>query len=90
MQLQEPNALFVSVKENRGREELKRRVAEELSALMPLKTVRIPYNDYGLAAQIRREGRIVNEAFDDNGVVLTAFIPNHLSINSDDQIVSND
>lgn len=84
-----PDALFISVKEREGWGPLKTRIAEELSALFTLKTVHIPYNDYGLAAQIRREGRIVSETFDDNGVILTAYIPNHLAVDSDNRLISN-
>lgn len=73
-----PEALLISVKKREGWAPLKARIAEELSALFSLQTVRIPYSRYALAAQIRREGRVVGETFDDNGVVLTAYIPNHL------------
>ena len=73
-----PEALFISVKEREGWGPLKTRIAEELSALFTLKTVRIPYSRYALAAQIRREGRVIEERFDGDAVVLKAYIPNHL------------
>ena len=73
-----PEALFISVKEREGWGPLKTRIAVELSALFTLKTVRIPYSRYALAAQIRREGRVIEERFDGDAVVLKAYIPNHL------------
>ena len=73
-----PEALFISVKEREGWGPLKTRIAVELSVLFTLKTVRIPYSRYALAAQIRREGRVIEERFDGDAVVLKAYIPNHL------------
>lgn len=73
-----PEALFISVKEREGWGPLKTRIVVELSALFTLKTVRIPYSRYALAAQIRREGRVIEERFDGDAVVLKAYIPNHL------------
>lgn len=70
-----PEALFISVKEKSGWQSLRDKIAQELSQLLTLKNLKIPYSHYQLVAQIRREGQIVEEEFEGDWVLLKAFLP---------------
>lgn len=70
-----PEALFISVKEKSGWQSLRDKIAQELSQLLTLKNLKIPYSHYQLVAQIRREGQIVEEEFEGDWVLLKAYLP---------------
>ena len=71
-----PGAVMVSAKTGDGIDELHRRIAAELQKTFAPVTFVIPFSQYGLVSQIRPLGRVVNEAYTDEGTELTIVIGN--------------
>jgi len=71
-----PGAVMVSAKTGEGLDELHRRIAAELQKSYAPVTFVIPFSQYGLVSQIRPLGRVVNEAYTDEGTELTIVIGN--------------
>ena len=71
-----PGAVMVSAKTGEGLEELQRRIADELQKSYAPVTFVIPFSQYGLVSSIRPLGRVVNEAYTDEGTELTIVIGN--------------
>ena len=69
-----PGAVMVSAKTGEGIDELHRRIAAELQMTFAPVTFVLPFAQYGLVSQIRPLGRVVNEAYTDEGVELTIVI----------------
>ena len=69
-----PGAVMVSAKTGDGLDELHRRIAAELQKTFAPVTFVIPFSQYGLVSQIRPLGRVVNEAYTDEGTELTIII----------------
>ncbi len=71
-----PGAVMVSAKTGEGLDELHCRIAAELQKTFAPVTFVIPFSQYGLISQIRPLGRVVNEAYTDEGTELTVIIGN--------------
>ena len=71
-----PGAVMVSAKTGEGLDELHSRIAAELQKSYAPVTFVIPFSQYGLVSQIRPLGRVVNEAYTDEGTELTIVIGN--------------
>ena len=71
-----PGAVMVSAKTGEGLDELHSRIADELQKSYAPVTFVIPFSQYGLVSQIRPLGRVVNEAYTDEGTELTIVIGN--------------
>ena len=71
-----PGAVMVSAKTGEGLDELQRRIAAELQKSYAPVTFVIPFSQYGLVSQIRPLGRVINEAYTDEGTELTIVIGN--------------
>ena len=71
-----PGAVMVSAKDGTGIDELHHRIAAELQKTFAPVTFVLPFAQYGLVSQIRPLGRVVNEAYTDEGVELTIVIGN--------------
>ncbi len=71
-----PGAVMLSATTGEGLEELHRRIAAELQKTFSPVTFVLPFAQYGLVSQIRPLGRVVNEAYTDEGVELTIVIGN--------------
>jgi GTP-binding protein HflX len=71
-----PGAVMVSAKTGEGLDELQSRIAAELQKSYAPVTFVIPFSQYGLVSQIRPLGRVVNEAYTDEGTELTIVIGN--------------
>ncbi len=71
-----PGAVMVSAKTGEGLDELHRRIAAELQKTFAPVTFVLPFSQYGLVSQIRPLGRVVNEAYTDEGTELTIIIGN--------------
>ncbi len=71
-----PGAVMVSAKTGEGLDELQRRIAAELQKSYAPVTFVIPFSQYGLVSQIRPLGRVINEAYTDEGTELTIVISN--------------
>ncbi|MGN0794353.1 MAG: GTPase HflX [Aristaeellaceae bacterium] len=69
-----PGAVMVSAVTGEGLDELHRRIAAELQKTFAPVTFALPFSQYGLVGQIRPLGRVVNEAYTDDGVELTIVI----------------
>jgi GTPase len=70
-----PRALFVSVREGRGMENLVQAVKVMLYDNSPVEEYSIPSNRFDLAALIHRTGRVVQENYLDNKVIIKAQVP---------------
>ncbi len=66
-----PGAVMISAKTGEGLEELKERIADALQESTVTVTFRIPFDRYGLTAQIRPLGRAVSENYTETGTELT-------------------
>ena len=71
-----PGAVMISAKTGEGIDELHSRIAAELQKSYAPVTFVIPFSQYGLVSQIRPLGRVVNEAYTDEGTELTIVIGN--------------
>lgn len=71
-----PGAVMVSAKTGEGLDELQRRIAAELQKSYAPVTFVIPFSQYGLVSSIRPLGRVINEAYTDEGTELTIVIGN--------------
>ena len=69
-----PGAVMVSAKTGEGLEELKIRIAKELQKTYAPVTFFLPFSQYGVLSQIRPLGRVVNEAYTDEGTELTIIL----------------
>lgn len=70
-----PNALFVSIREKSGIEDVVQSVKVMLYENSPVEEYSIPSNRFDLAALIHRTGRVIHENYVDTGVVLKAQVP---------------
>ena len=61
---------MISAKTGAGLEELKDRIAKSLQENYAPVTFRIPFDQYGLVAQIRPLGRVMEERYTDTGTEL--------------------
>lgn len=66
-----PGAVMISAKTGEGLDELKARIAAELQKTYAPVTFFLPFSQYGVLAQIRPLGRVLNEAYTDEGTELT-------------------
>ncbi len=71
-----PGAVMVSAQTGEGLDELERRIAAELQKTYAPVTFVLPFSQYGLVSQIRPLGRVINEAYTDEGTELTIVIGN--------------
>ena len=71
-----PGAVMISAKTGDGIDELHSRIAAELQKSYAPVTFVIPFSQYGLVSAIRPLGRVVNEAYTDEGTELTIVIGN--------------
>ncbi len=72
------HAVFISIKENSGLEELLEKVSEILSNVYPEEIYLFPPDRYDLVALIKRSGSILKETYGDNGITIHARIPERL------------
>ncbi|MGN0778911.1 MAG: GTPase HflX [Aristaeellaceae bacterium] len=79
-----PGAVMVSAATGEGLDELRVRIARELQKTYAPVTFFLPFSQYGVLAQIRPLGRVVNECYTDEGTELTII----LSQTDRDRIVS--
>ncbi|MGN0755180.1 MAG: GTPase HflX [Aristaeellaceae bacterium] len=71
-----PGAVMVSAKTGEGLDELQARIAAELQKSYAPVTFVLPFSQYGLVSQIRPLGRVISEAYTDEGTELTIVIGN--------------
>ena len=69
-----PGAVLISAKTGQGLDELRQKIAEALQASHSAVTFRIPFNRYGMLAEIRPLGRVISETHTDTGTDLTIMI----------------
>jgi GTPase len=72
------HAVFISIKENSGLEELMGKISEILSNVYPVEIYLFPPDRYDLVALIKRNGSILKEIYGDNGITIHARIPERL------------
>lgn len=70
-----PEALFISTKENRGLEDVIQALKAMLFDSAPVEKYSIPSHRFDLAALIHRTGRVIDERYHGNGIVITAQVP---------------
>ena len=66
-----PGAVIISAKDGTGLDELEEAIARSLRQSMVQTVAVIPFANYGLMAEIRPLGRVLNEEYTDSGVRLT-------------------
>lgn len=78
-----PKHVSISALTHEGFESLQDMMIEEIHALRQKICLRIPQKDYGIIHDILREGRILNQEYEGNDIILTAEVPtlvaSHLS-----------
>ena len=73
-----PNAIFVSVKEKNGIEELIKKFCSILDdSLKPIE-LHIPHEQYEIAALLHRTANIISEEYEDNVTIIKAYVKNKL------------
>ncbi len=70
-----PDALFVSAREGRGLESVAQAVKVVLYDTAPVEKYAIPSSRFDLAALIHRTGRVIQEKYHENGILITAQVP---------------
>lgn len=70
-----PEAIFTSVRENTGLDEVIQRIKGALYGATPISEYRIPNSRYDIAALIHRTGRVIHEQYVDDRILLTAQVP---------------
>jgi GTP-binding protein HflX len=70
-----PEALFVSLKEHTGLQELPERIERLLFGALRPHRFRFPLSRYDLATHLHRTGRVLSEEYVDNAVVVEARVP---------------
>lgn len=70
-----PEALFVSVKENQGLEEIHGAIEKILFHSVPRVVFLFPMDRYDLAAEVHRTGSVLQEQYEDGFVRITARVP---------------
>jgi len=84
----DPSAVFISIATGEGIETLINRLAGMMVDRVARLPLRIPQSRQDLVALLRREGKIVNQDYDGNDIVLTAIIPHALRRHFADFVVS--
>lgn len=74
----DPSAVFISIRTGEGIETLIHRLAGMMVDRVARLPLRIPQARQDLMALLHREGKIVNQDYEDNDIVLTAIIPHAL------------
>ncbi len=72
------HAVFLSIKNNTGLEELLEKVSEILSNVYPEEIYLFPPDRYDLVALIKRNGSILKESYGDGGITIHARVPERL------------
>ncbi|MDN3508339.1 MAG: GTPase HflX, partial [Simkaniaceae bacterium] len=73
-----PKTVMVSAKTGEGIDILLERMQKEIEAIRKICDVRIPQKEYALVSQLMREGRVLNEEYDGNDILLQVEVPEHL------------
>ncbi len=66
--------VFISAKTGEGFDEMLKTIASTLKETTRRLRVTIPYAEGGLAAQVRTEGKLLEESFNENGITLDAIV----------------
>ena len=69
-----PGAVLISAKTGKGLDELKEKIAETLQATHRRVTFSVPFSEYGMLAEIRPLGRVIEESFTDEGSEITLYM----------------
>jgi GTP-binding protein HflX len=75
LQRRHPDALFVSARTGQGLEALAERLAEAVSRNLQQLDLLIPHSRYDLLARLHSAGAVLNEAYEEDGVHVTASVP---------------
>lgn len=74
-----PKTVIVSAKTGEGFEELQKMMIEELSKLRQVIQLRLPQSDYAVVNQVLREGRIIEQEYEENDILMKVDISNTLA-----------
>lgn len=75
LRLKYPKLVVVSALQKEGFGELMEMMMQEISSLRQIVQIKIPQSDYALVAIIKREGKILQEEYEENNIHLKAEIP---------------
>lgn len=70
-----PGAIYISAKTGAGMEELLREIEKHLRSREVTLRLRVPFAQYGAISEIRQKGRVLEEAYDENGTLVTVALP---------------
>lgn len=73
-----PKVVAISALERTGFDELLEMIMEQLSALRKVVHCKIPQEQYGLIAELMKEGRVIDSEYEENDVLLHVEIPARL------------
>ena len=71
-------SIGISAKDKRGFEELLEMMMKEIKALRKTFKVRIPQSEYGLIAELMKEGQVLHSEYEENDVIMEIEIPKEL------------
>ncbi|MBQ6255836.1 MAG: GTPase HflX, partial [Clostridia bacterium] len=70
-----PGALHISAKTGAGIDRLLAAIAKELRKAEQQLTLLVPFAQYGVIAELRQKGRVLEEAYEDTGSRVTVMLP---------------
>ena len=70
-----PGALHISAKTGAGIDRLLTAIAKELRKAEQQLTLLVPFAQYGVIAELRQKGRVLEEAYEDTGSRVTVMLP---------------
>jgi GTP-binding protein HflX len=73
-----PKVVAVSALAGTGFDELQQKIIEQLSSLRKVVHCKIPQEQYGLIAELMKEGRVIESDYEENDVILRVEIPGRL------------
>jgi len=70
-----PGALYLSARTGAGTDTLLAAIARELRRAEQQLTLLVPFDRYGVIAEMRRKGRVLEETYEENGTKVTVMLP---------------
>ena len=73
-----PKTVQISAKEKKGFDTLLDLMIEEIKKLRKIVELKIPQSHYSLVSQIMKNGRVIEQDYEDNYILIKAEIPTYL------------
>lgn len=87
VRLKYPKTLALSAETKEGFEELHERMIEELQKKRKVVDLKIPQSDYHLVSEVIRKGRIIDQEYEENDVLMKVDIPGILAAKLEQYLV---